>query len=72
MCGIAGVVGQASDVERVRRRLRRRIAFRPRGNAEAVRRLWQAFVEGAPGLYWSRVWAVYVLIRWCQKNQVVG
>ncbi len=36
----------------------------------AVRRLWQAFLEGAPGLYWSRVWAVYVLIRWCQRNRV--
>jgi asparagine synthase (glutamine-hydrolysing) len=37
---------------------------------EAVRRLWQGFVDGAPGLYWSRVWAVYVLIRWCQRNRV--
>jgi asparagine synthase (glutamine-hydrolysing) len=37
---------------------------------EAVRRLWQGFLEGAPGLYWSRVWAVYVLVRWCQRNDV--
>jgi asparagine synthase (glutamine-hydrolysing) len=39
---------------------------------EAVRHLWQAFIDGAPGLYWSRVWAVYVLIRWCQRNHVAG
>jgi asparagine synthase (glutamine-hydrolysing) len=35
-----------------------------------VLRLWRGFVGGAPGLYWSRVWAVYVLIRWCQRNGV--
>ena len=36
----------------------------------AVRRLWQAFLDGAPGVYWSRVWAVYVLVRWCQRHRV--
>jgi asparagine synthase (glutamine-hydrolysing) len=36
----------------------------------AVARLWQAFLDGAPGLYWSRVWAVYVFIRWCHRNRV--
>lgn len=37
---------------------------------EAVARLWRAFIDGAPGLYWSRVWAIYVLIRWCHKHRV--
>jgi asparagine synthase (glutamine-hydrolysing) len=37
---------------------------------EAVRRLWQGFLDEAPGLYWSRVWAVYVLVRWCQRHHV--
>jgi asparagine synthase (glutamine-hydrolysing) len=32
-----------------------------------VLRLWKAYVGGAPGLYWSRVWALYVLIRWCHR-----
>ena len=36
----------------------------------AVERLWRAFLDGAPGLYWSRVWSVYVLIRWCHRNRV--
>jgi asparagine synthase (glutamine-hydrolysing) len=36
----------------------------------AVERLWRAFLEGAPGMYWSRVWSVYVLIRWCHRNRV--
>jgi asparagine synthase (glutamine-hydrolysing) len=37
---------------------------------QAVTRLWQAFLDGAPGLYWSRVWAVYVFIRWCHRYQI--
>lgn len=40
--------------------------LRPR----AVERLWRAFLGGAPGVYWSRVWAIYVLIRWCQRHGV--
>ena len=37
---------------------------------EAVRRLWKAFLDKAPGIYWSRIWAVYALVRWCQRNGV--
>src|SRR5216683_2891884 len=36
----------------------------------AVRQLWQAFLDGAPGLYWSRIWAIYVLVRWCLRHGV--
>jgi len=35
-----------------------------------VERLWRAFLDGAPGMYWSRAWSVYVLIRWCHRNRV--
>jgi asparagine synthase (glutamine-hydrolysing) len=45
------------------------LAVKPSGlNADAVARLWRAFLDGAPGIYWSRVWALYVLIRWCQRS----
>lgn len=45
-------------------------AVRPTGlNPAAVLRLWQAFLDGAPGLYWSRVWALYVFIRWCHQHR---
>jgi asparagine synthase (glutamine-hydrolysing) len=37
---------------------------------EPVERLWRAFLDGAPGVYWSRVWALFVLIRWCQKQGI--
>jgi asparagine synthase (glutamine-hydrolysing) len=36
----------------------------------AVERLWQAFLSGAPGMYWSRVWSIYVFIRWCHRYRV--
>jgi asparagine synthase (glutamine-hydrolysing) len=32
--------------------------------------LWRAFCDGAPGLYWTRIWALYVLVWWCQKHRV--
>jgi asparagine synthase (glutamine-hydrolysing) len=35
-----------------------------------VRRLWTAFKAGAKGLYWTRVWSIYSLIRWTQVNRV--
>src|SRR5882762_4914695 len=34
----------------------------------AVQKLWQAFLDGGSGLYWSRVWAIYVLVRWCLRH----
>jgi asparagine synthase (glutamine-hydrolysing) len=39
-------------------------------NPAAIERLWRAFLDGAPGMYWSRVWAVYVFVRWCHRNRV--
>jgi asparagine synthase (glutamine-hydrolysing) len=33
-----------------------------------VARLWQAFLDGAQGIYWSRIWALFVLIRWCRRH----
>ena len=36
-----------------------------------VATLWQAYQDGAPGMYWSRVWALYVLIRWCHRHGVL-
>src|SRR5262249_37787864 len=37
---------------------------------EAVHRLWRAFLDGVRGVYWSRVWAIYVLVRWCHRHGV--
>jgi len=35
-----------------------------------VVRLWEAFLSGAPGIFWSRVWAIYILMRWCEHHEV--
>ncbi|MGH7292664.1 MAG: asparagine synthase-related protein, partial [Myxococcota bacterium] len=35
-----------------------------------VGRLWEAFQAGAPGLYWSRIWALFVLLRWCRRHRL--
>ena len=37
---------------------------------QAVGRLWRAFLGRSRGFYWSRVWAVYVLVRWCNRHRV--
>lgn len=46
-------------------------AIAPTGlNPVAVEQLWKAFLDGAPGVYWSRVWSIYVFVRWCHRNHV--
>jgi asparagine synthase (glutamine-hydrolysing) len=37
---------------------------------EALLRLWRAFESGMPGLYWSRIWAMYILLWWCREHKV--
>jgi len=39
-------------------------------NSDSLGRLWQAFRAGAPGIYWSRVWAPYVLLDWCRRHDL--
>jgi asparagine synthase (glutamine-hydrolysing) len=37
---------------------------------ETVQTLWRSFARGRPGLYWSRIWAIYVLLSWCRTHDV--
>jgi len=39
-------------------------------SAPALSRLFRAFRAGAPGIYWSRVWAPYVFLQWCRRHKV--
>jgi asparagine synthase (glutamine-hydrolysing) len=41
-------------------------------NGRTVAQVWSAYQDGAPGLYWSRVWTLYVLIRWCHRHGVLA
>jgi asparagine synthase (glutamine-hydrolysing) len=38
--------------------------------SEAIGRLWRSYQEGAPGLYWSRIWSLFVLLNWCRSHGV--
>jgi asparagine synthase (glutamine-hydrolysing) len=35
---------------------------------DAVRTVWQSFAAGRPGLYWSRPWSLFVLMKWCRVH----
>jgi asparagine synthase (glutamine-hydrolysing) len=39
---------------------------------EAIGRLWHDYSGGAHGLYWSRVWALYVFLWWCKRYGVMA
>src|SRR5664279_1619921 len=38
--------------------------------SDTLLKLWRSFVGGAKGMYWSRVWAPYVLLDWCRTHRV--
>ena len=57
----AGKTVQTGAHERKRFRL-------PDGST--VDRLWQALVEGDPGVYWSRPWSLFSLLDWCQRERM--
>ena len=37
---------------------------------DTVAKVWQAVDENAPGFYWSRLWSLYTLVRWCREHEV--
>lgn len=39
-------------------------------NPQAALRVWRAFERGSPGVYWSRVWSLFVLAKWCRMHRV--
>jgi asparagine synthase (glutamine-hydrolysing) len=39
-------------------------------DGRSVRTLWRSFVSGRSGLYWSRVWGIYILLSWCRAHDV--
>jgi asparagine synthase (glutamine-hydrolysing) len=39
-------------------------------NSAAVTRLLRAFLAGAPGMSWSRIWSLFVLLWWSRRHRV--
>lgn len=31
---------------------------------------WRSFCAGRPGLYWSRAWALFVFLAWCERHDM--
>jgi len=58
----------AGEIESVfaDRKLAESIGFK----SDVLGRLLSAFKSGAPGMYWSRVWAPFVLLHWCKRHEV--
>jgi asparagine synthase (glutamine-hydrolysing) len=46
----------------------RRAGLRP----PTVAALWKQFLGGDRGIYWTRIWAIYVLLRWCDRHGVTA
>lgn len=38
----------------------------------AIAKLWRAYQSNAPGLHWTRVWGLYVLLWWCHRHGVAA
>ena len=39
-------------------------------NAESIGRLWRSYRKGGSGIYWSRIWGLFVLMDWCRRHGV--
>lgn len=37
-------------------------------NGHSCRTIWQMFMSNAPGISWSRIWAIYVLLKWYKEH----
>jgi asparagine synthase (glutamine-hydrolysing) len=40
-------------------------------DAATVRTLWSSYTSGKPGMHWSRIWSIYVLLAWCRSHDVL-
>jgi hypothetical protein len=39
-------------------------------NAESVRKTWKRFLQSPKAVGWTRPWAIYVLVKWCEINGI--
>jgi asparagine synthase (glutamine-hydrolysing) len=39
-------------------------------NAEMVEKVWRQFLQSPRAVGWTRPWAIYVLVKWCDVNDV--
>jgi asparagine synthase (glutamine-hydrolysing) len=39
-------------------------------NSESVGKIWKRFLQSPRAVGWSRPWAIYVLVKWCEVNGI--
>lgn len=39
-------------------------------NPESVRKIWERFLQSPRAVGWTRPWAIYVLVKWCEVNGI--
>ncbi len=39
-------------------------------NPATVKLLWEEFLRGNQGIYWSRIWTIFVLLHWCRSHNL--
>ena len=39
-------------------------------NVESVRQIWKRFLQSPKAVGWTRPWAIYVLVKWCEVNGI--
>jgi len=55
---ISAVIGEAKRIQAVGL------------NPESVERVWKQFLRSPKALGWTRPWAIYVLVKWCEVNGI--
>jgi asparagine synthase (glutamine-hydrolysing) len=39
-------------------------------NPEEVGKVWRKFLQSPKAVGWTRPWAIYVLVKWCEVNDI--
>jgi asparagine synthase (glutamine-hydrolysing) len=39
-------------------------------NSEVVEGIWKKFLQSPRAVGWTRPWAIYVLVKWCEVNDI--
>jgi asparagine synthase (glutamine-hydrolysing) len=39
-------------------------------NPEVVGQVWRKFLQSPKAVGWTRPWAIYVLVKWCEVNGI--
>jgi asparagine synthase (glutamine-hydrolysing) len=60
--------GLQAEVERVL--LDPSLTARAGLRVDTIRTLWKSYLSGRSGLYWSRIWALYILLVWCRDHDI--